>query len=215
MRIFRFCCFLLLDCLLVSVERESKAQGTFSAITPNLQAGGVYFPGYMFSGGVGWTFTPTVDLIVVAISSTAPQVSFWNGTNQILASFGYSNTAGSLEPIAPMLLLAGRNYAISTQHPDYASSITFAIGSPTGADGIAAVVISPYLTGFGSFALSSTAQWRLYPATDNADYAFLGPNFQFQVVPEPSSLGLSILGLLFCARKLQPRPYAPSALYWS
>jgi hypothetical protein len=201
---------LILGCVVVSFVREAKAQATRDALTPSLPintgVAGPYPLSYVI-GGIGWTFTPTADLLVTGISSSAPQVSFWLGTNQILETFDYNNhttTNYSIQPISPLLLSAGQNYSISTQNSNFTSSVNILIGSPTGVDGIPVVSISSYLTNYtGSFSVSINGDWNPIASPDNADYISLFPNFQFQVVPEPMSLELMILGFLFWFGKLK------------
>jgi len=181
------------------VACESDAQGTMNALTPNLPTNegvfGPYVVGY-FNGGVGWTFTPTADLLVTGVSSfSAPQVSIWLGTNQVLASYPVANADGSFETISPLVLLAGQDYAISTQNTNFSSVIFFQVGSTTGTV-FPLVSVSSYLTGFGDFNLTTNEQWTPFDSTENTDIISLGPNFQFQVVPEPGVVALSILGLL-------------------
>ena len=182
----------------------SKAQGTLDALTPsppyNTGIYGPYVVGF-FNGGVGWTFTPTSDLLVTGVSSlSAPQVSIWAGTNQILTTYSVAASDGSLEAIPPLLLFAGQNYAISTQNTNSSSTVFFQVGSLTGTT-FPLITISSYLTGFGNYNLSTTGQWTPFGSTDNTDVISIGPNFQFQVVPEPGITGLSILGLLFCSKR--------------
>src|ERR1019366_4548057 len=77
--------FLILWAFLL--PRPVVAQGTLNAL--DFDSGGTVI-GYV-SQGVGWSFVPTVDLLVTGISSTAPQVDFWLGTNQNIATY---NSAG-------------------------------------------------------------------------------------------------------------------------
>jgi hypothetical protein len=205
--------FLLIGFCCYSMVCEAKAQGAFNALTPSLPYAppggsplqGPYVELYV-NGGVGWTFTPTANILVTGISSLfAPQVSIWLGTNQILTSFSYTpdaNNLGSFEPIAPFLLSAGQNYAMSAQNPNFESAIQFLIGSTAGT-GLPLVSFSSYLTGFGDFNLSTNGVWTPFPSSNNTDIVSIGPNFQFQVVPEPSTIAFSLLGLLFCFRKLK------------
>ena len=216
-------CFVILfvGCLATSFVQDTKAQGTVDALTPSIGFYSASIPGYTF-GGIGWTFTPTETLLVTAIAAVkgpfpdppyVPLVSFWSGTNKILSSFSYTNSNSGFELIAPFILLAGQNYSISMQHSNFSSSVNFYLGSPTGADGFTPVIsVSPYLSGFGNFQLSTNGQWSPSPAAANADYLFFGPNFQFEVVPEPNTIGLSVLGLSFFIRLMVPRIKHPKCL---
>jgi hypothetical protein len=152
-------------------------------------------------GGAGWTFTPTEDLLVTAIASTAPQVNFWLDSNQVLASFDYSisNYDYSFESITPLLLLAGQNHSVSTQYPDFTSSVIVNDGSLSG-DGGPLVSISSYLSLYGYSLLTTSGQLTAY----SSDAVLPGPNFQFHVVSEPTIVEILAFGFIFCVRKLKP-----------
>src|ERR1035438_4730500 len=82
---FRFITFATGVALLV-FPGYSAAQGTFQAL--NLTISGFRPVGYA-DYGIGWSFVPTSDLLVTAVSSSAPQVSFWQGTNRIIVTYDY------------------------------------------------------------------------------------------------------------------------------
>ena len=186
----------LITALWFAVPQHLEAQGTVNAlnfIPPSIL-------GYT-NGGVGWTFVPTSDLLVTAISATAPQVSFWLGMNQIIANYNYFNSSRDpiyvFQPVTPLFLSAGQSYSISAQNPNFASTIVFYVfgpnpgGSPFGP---APFSVSAYISQFASYSVSDTGQWSpLATPPDNSSYLGFGPNFQFQVVPEPSWLGLLLL----------------------
>ena len=189
------------------------AQGSLNALT--FGSGGTVV-GYA-PQGVGWSFVPTADLLVTGISSTAPQVDFWLGTSQNIASYSYSGPFGgaptfaaptNFQAVSSLLLSAGQTYFISTQQPSFSSSVNvFVYGlNPSGSpyDPIT-FSPSPDISQLASYYLSSSGQWSSTrtPSSDNVNYVLLGPNFQFQVVPEPTSFKLSILtvGIWICLRK--------------
>jgi hypothetical protein len=190
--VFRLGTKLLLLLVLV-FPKLVAAQGTLNALsfTP---------PGALFprDGGVGWSFVPTSDLMVTAISSSAPQVSFWLGTNQVIANYDYAGPYGSLllgattnfQSVAPLLLSAGQTYFISTQFSNFTSQVNSFVFGP----GATSFTNSSYISQFASYSLSTSDQWS--PTTtppDNSNYLLLGPNFQFQVVPEPTAFEFFIL----------------------
>jgi len=135
-----------------------EAQGTLEALVPATLIGPVYsqYPVGYVNDGIGWIFTPTQDLIVTAISSTAPQVSIWQGTSQVLGSYQYLGSDFSFQSISPLLLTAGQSYAISTENSN-PSGVGFSVGSPSGASGVGIISISSYLTGYASFEISTRA----------------------------------------------------------
>ena len=181
----------------------STAQGTLDALY--ISSGGTVV-GYA-GQGVGWSFVPTSDLLVTAINSSASQVDFWLGTSQNIASYNYTGPYGgpptfaapsNFQAVTTLLLTTGQTYFISTQQPNFSSQVNVFVYSlnPSGSPyGPIAFSLSPYITQFASYYLSSSGQWSStsssgYPNTDNAT---LGPNFQFQVVPEPTSFELFLL----------------------
>jgi hypothetical protein len=198
--------FLILLALLF--PRPSVAQGTLNTLT--IDSGGTVV-GYA-AQGVGWSFVPTADLLVTAVNSSASQVNFWLGANQVIASYNYTGpymsgqgvfAAGAptnFQTVPSLLLSAGQTYYISTQQPEFASSVNvfvYSLNQSGPPYNPAAFNISPYIAQFASFYLDSSGQWSstTTPASDNANYAVLGPNFQFQVVPEPTSFEFLILGV--------------------
>ena len=192
--------------LAFSFPRPSVAQGYLNALTTD--SGGTVV-GYA-SQGVGWSFVPTADLLVTGISSTAPQVDFWLGTNQNIASYTYAGPFGgpptfaapsNFQAVASLLLSAGQTYFISTQQPNFSSpvnTLVYSLNPSSSPYDPITFSLSPYITQFASYYLSSSGQWSstTTPASDNANYVVLGPNFQFQIVPEPPSFNLSLLILV-------------------
>ena len=184
-----------------------SGQGTFNAISYYAPTDGSYAPSVIgiVNGGVGWFFVPTLDLSVTAIYSSGQQVSFWLGTNQSMVTYNYTNS--SFQPIPPLLLSAGQAYFISAQNSNF-TTMNILNFSSQGQYGIPTFTNSPYLTQFGNYELSQSGQWSPNPGSPpaNSDFFYLGPNFQFEVVPEPTSSELLILaavvfgGLFFCRR---------------
>ena len=183
--------------------RPLSAQGTMNALTigfTNSQPA----VGYA-NAGVGWSFVPTSDLLVTAISATAPQVSFWLGTNQVIATYNYLGPYGgpptfaaptNFQTVSNLLLSAGQTYFISTQQSNFTSGVVLFIYSQDRTNGTPLFNTSPYISQFASYYLSSSGQWSstTTPPSENVNYVLLGPNFQFQVVPEPMSFELVIPG---------------------
>jgi hypothetical protein len=58
---------------------HSRAQNTFEAQTFARPGVGCYRVG----AGLAWSFVPISNLLVTAVYSSAPQISFWKETNQI------------------------------------------------------------------------------------------------------------------------------------
>lgn len=160
-----------------------EAQGTFEAVSFTLPS----IVGFD-SQGVGWTFVPTSDLLVTSVSSSAPQVNFWLGTNQVVASYNVTLGAGDYQPVSPMILLAGQQYAISATGTNLTVYYVFGPNPEGSVYGPSPFNISPYLSQFASYLVSGNGDWSpLRPPPDHSSYLPYGANFQFQVVPEPTS----------------------------
>ncbi len=200
--------FLLVSLLFCLDPKLAMAQGTLPALTVSNSSGSNVYSqnvvGY-YNGGVGWTFVPLVDLSVTDInygaSNSSLLINFWLGTNQIIASYTNSSGLGS-ESVSPLLLTAGSLYSITIQKTNLSSStVAFSVFSLHGEAGLPVFTPSPYISQFASYDISQSGQWlsTTTPASDNINYLFLGPNFQFQVVPEPTSgeiLLLMIVGFV-------------------
>lgn len=185
---------LILSSLLCTISQCAYAQGTLNAL--NI-APGPGIPGYIL-GGVGWSFVPTSDLLVTGISSTDPQVDFWLGTNQNVASFFYAGpyeTGGfvfnngaptNFQSVSNLLLFAGQTYFISTQETNFTQLASPFFYSFNGTNG-PAFSTSTYISQFASYLLSTNGQWSpLVTPPDNSYNVYIGPNFQFEVIPEPA-----------------------------
>ena len=169
------------------------AQGTLNALT-YISPSPVYFgQGGIHSyvvGGVGWSFVPTSDLLVTSVYTyDGTQVTFWQGPSQIISNIDYPSLSGSFQPIAPLLLSAGQTYFISSQN----SNLNLALNVVLYSDELSPFTNSPYITQFENYQFSQSAQWSPFPDGANASVFSLGPNFQFQVVPEPTAFELLVL----------------------
>ena len=184
--------------LLFALGGSLFAQGVFRALEPT-PINGPFIAGYVNSNAVAWSFAPTTDLLVTGISSTAPEVSFWQGTNQIFATYNYAGPYGSLlsgpptnyQAISPFVLSAGQTYSISTQDSSPSSTVNFFIFGPI----TTPFATSVYIREFSSYYISPSGKWDIpfNLGFDNVHNALIGPNFQFQVIPESPSLSLLAL----------------------
>ena len=183
--------------LVLAFPKLVMAQGALNALTyPTYPPGGVISqnPVGYYNGGVGWSFVPSSDLLVTAISSINPVVSFWQGTNQIIASYAFTESQTNFQSIIPLLLYTGQNYSISCQYSNFTSLTLFYIYGRNAPHGF---TVSDYIGQYGSYYLTSDGSFipTTNPASENGNYLMGGPNFQFTAVPEPTSLSLSLLGL--------------------
>jgi hypothetical protein len=80
--------------------------------------------------------------------------------------------------------------------------LTLAIPKTLFAQGILDAVFAKtsYLRQFGNYVLSQSNQWLPNPSppVSNAHFLYIGPNFQFQAVPQPTTFELLILGVGVC-----------------
>jgi hypothetical protein len=158
--------------------------------------------GYVI-GGAGFYFVPSVDLTVTRVGyldfptgHEDPIVSIWSGTDHVIASYNLAPGTDSglmIYTSASLSLTAGQPYSITLQEGPLSAGnlVTVQAGGP--AVGIGQFQVAPELTAYTSEVVSSTGAFT--PQTPNA--YILGPNFSYQVVPEPGSL--SILLLCGCA----------------
>jgi hypothetical protein len=177
----------LAACLIGCDAPESKAQGTLDAITfgPGSRLVGLFF------GGAGWSFVPTTDILVTGISGLGQQVSFWQSPGQGLATFTITSPSYNFESILPLLLSAGQTYFISCQNPNF-SGIVIGEGHDrlgTGGGRATTFETALFISQFESYLISTSGQW----SSTGSDYLTYGPNFQFQVVPEPTACSLLLL----------------------
>ena len=205
--------------LLLVAAHMTNAHGTFEAMLN--YAGTTPSGGYpVFSsiyasinGPIGWTFQPTTAINVNALGAfdylmsgqSSLRVGLWDASGNLLASQTVSADGGTVgqshyESIAPLLLLAGETYYVAA----YSAS-----GS------LSAVVVTPDVEPNGYATMSPEIQLGQvaygsgtgfsFPGTTagNSGYAIIAPNFEFQAVPEPSTLALFGVGIMgwFVARR--------------
>ena len=185
---FRFITFATGVALLV-FPGSSAAQSTFQALRFD-PLGAI--ESYAQSDA-GWSFVPTSDLLVTAIYASAPQVLFWRGTNQVIATYAYTGPHGSLyagpatnfQAVPALLLSAGQSYSITIHDPDSPSTTIFWVFANGELYGLDPFTNSTYISQFASYYVSSSGEWTspTTPPSENVNVLLLGANFQFQVVP--------------------------------
>lgn len=197
-----------LDAMLGYVGSSPTNSVVYSAISSN--------PGTT----LGWTFQPTANIDVTALGAFSYvlqnpgnlEIGLWNASGTLLASSTISVTGISgttvYQSITPLMLLAGQTYYLGACSPT-ASLYFYVVGPDSDSGGSATMSpeiqlgIAAYNTG-SSFAFPGTT-------TGNPGDAIIAPNFQFQVVPEPSVSCLlsSVTVILFAIR--QRRIKSPAA----
>jgi len=153
-----------------------------------------------FNGPMGWTFQPLVNINVTALGAFSyivpgaggVKVGLWDASGSLLAS-NTITTASTLDnqsrykTVTPVLLTAGQTYYL-------AAYIPLGQGSP--------IAVTPSSEPYGYATMSSEIQLGMVAYSQNSGFSFPGttdgytgcaiiaPNFQYTVVPEPSTLGL-------------------------
>jgi hypothetical protein len=163
-----------------------------------LTQSGTGFVGF-YDGAVGFLFTPSVNLSVTSVQyldfgspgNSDPVISFWSGSNSVLASFTLAPGSGSGMMVSSNVsfsLTAGLPYSITLQDGALSSgNLVLFSGSTNGQFQVAS-----QLAGYDSVFVNSNGVF----ASFGSGNAIFGPNFTFVVVPEPSSISLVVVGLL-------------------
>jgi hypothetical protein len=177
--------------ILLLLREPSPAQDIIEAVspqTPNV----LPLEGYANSG-VGWSFVPNTDLVVAAIATLAPEhftpatVNFWQGTNQIIATFTYTATTLGGVPtnyqlISPLVLSAGQTYSVSawSAGPDFPTTLFTFWGRNEIAD-LPPFNTSPHINYLAGYYVSTNNLWSplTTPPSLTMDVLALGPNFRF------------------------------------
>ena len=160
-------------------------------------------------GTAGWTFQPLTDISVTALgafqdavtNTPAIEVGLWNATGTLLAS-NTITTASLLvdqsmyESITPVTLMAGQTYYLGA----FGGPLAVTVYDPTVGPGSVTLASELQL----GAAVSSTNNVFEFPIGDQGSpgSSVLVPNFEFTVVPEPTTLCLLGGGLfIFTARR--------------
>ncbi len=155
------------------------------------------------TGNDGMFFTPTISIWVTALGYVNPGSSVGNevglygvSTATLLASItvtSSSTLSGNFlyQPIAPVLLTAGNEYAVAGLYTAGDDAIGYTADSGVGA--------TPDIT-FDGYEYDSSSSLDL-PTIPYATPIF-GPNFQYVSVPEPRTMTIIIAGaFLLLARR--------------
>lgn len=169
---------------------------------------------------LGWTFQPTVNLEVTALGafdyilsgSEQIQVGLWNASGVLLASeiinaSSTPNNQSLYQSITPALLTANQTYYLAAYLINSpAGSFQFYVTGPDVTDPNGYATMSPEIQ-LGSAAYTPSAGFAFPSTTEGSGGdAVVAPNFQFQAVPEPSTicpLGIGMAGWLVLRRKVK------------
>src|ERR1035437_6552660 len=196
--------FLCLASLLVATL-AALAQGSLEAMQGYVSASGnlnrVFYSQISANPAVtlGWTFQPQTDIDVTALGafndalhgSGNLEIGLWNSSGDLLTSSLVALTGTSsnsiYQTIAPLLLIAGETYYLGAYSPSQ-TVYFYVVGPDSDTHGYA--IMSPEIQLSG--AAYNTGNVFAFPSTTISQLgdAVVMPNFQFQVVPEPSTVCL-------------------------
>ncbi len=157
------------------------------------------------SGGYGWSFVPTTNLVVTSVgyfnltgaAGGDPNivVTIWAGTNTVIASYtGITNPPGNTDSIisttiAPLSLTHGQLYTITAHTTPLASSLTaFAFLDSTGTITSYTFVVAPELGQYQCQQLSpgGTLSPAFSDPAQNSESLYFGPIFTYEIsTPRP------------------------------
>ena len=180
------------------------------ADTSALTESGYGVVGYNF-GPAGFYFVPSVNLSVTSVSyldfdppgNSDPIISFWSGSNTVLASFNLPPGSGSdltISTNASFNLSAGQPYSITLQDGALSNGNAVFLRASTNGE----FQVASQLTSYDSVVVDSNGVFT----SESPNAALFGPNFTFVVVPEPGSFILTIFAggcLLVVRRNLKKR----------
>jgi hypothetical protein len=200
--------------LVILAVSPSRLSADLTAITDHNDS---YVVGYV-SGGAGFSFIPSGNVFVTSLGydasaigaygSSPVNVSLLNGSGDVL--FSASITSNSVlrgdyyyEPITATPLGLGAKYYL--RYGEANSKIW--LGTPLSPEFGGAFTVTPELSYIG--AAIGTNDFGIFPRVEyGPDILYIGGNFEFVIVPEPSFALLMILALIisplkFCALNQQ------------
>jgi hypothetical protein len=209
----------------------SNAQGPVEAMLNYDDAnssGGVFYGSItsVINRSLGWTFQPLTDIDVTALGAfdyVVPgtgvlDVGLWDSTGTLLAS-GTINAASTsinqslYQSITPVMLTAGQTYYLAAYSPS-ASFSFYVVGPDNGPNGGNATM-SPEIR-LGAVAYTPNAGFAFPEITEGSSGdAIIAPNFQFTVVPEPSTFCLLGVGLVILLAIQHQRIRSPADILFS
>jgi hypothetical protein len=164
------------------------------------------------NGPIGWTFQPTTEIDVTALGAFTYlgnqniEIGLWNSSGTLLASQTITSASTVIDQsryqsIAPVDLTADQTYYLAA----------FSLSGPLGA-----IVVTPDTAPNGFAMMSPDIQLGQVAYSSNSGFTFpstidgstgdaiIAPNFEFQPVPEPSTIllsGVSFASLLLLRQR--------------
>jgi hypothetical protein len=190
----------LASAMALTASAQDEAMPNFAIMpTPG------YTPVYSnISGPVGWTFQPTTEISVTALGAFANlplglEIGLWNSSGALLASDTITSASTAVDlslyqSITPVTLMADQTYYIAAYNPGGAFQTVVLGEGLNPPDGTA--LMSPYIQ-LGNAADANNGVFQFPNVVDGpTDTAIIGANFEFQPVPEPTTLALGGIGAL-------------------
>jgi PEP-CTERM putative exosortase interaction domain len=154
---------------------------------------------------LGWTFQSQTDINVTALgafndvlhNSGNLEIGIWNSSGDLLTSSLVALTGTSsdsvYQSVTPVMLTAGQTYYLGAYSPSQ-TVYFYVVGPDSDTHGYA--IMSPEIQ-LGGLAFNTNSVFAFPSSTEGQPSdAVVMPNFQFQAVPEPSTVCLLVGGAM-------------------
>ena len=195
---------------ILAAALTARAQGSLEAMQGYVSASGNLNAVYsQISAGtpmtLGWTFQPQTDINVTALgafndvlhNSGNLEIGIWNSSGDLLTSSLVALTGTSsdsvYQSVTPVMLTAGQTYYLGAYSPSQ-TVYFYVVGPDSDTHGYA--IMSPEIQ-LGGLAFNTNSVFAFPSSTEGQPSdAVVMPNFQFQAVPEPSTVCLLVGGAM-------------------
>jgi len=195
---------------ILAAALTARAQGSLEAMQGYVSASGNLNAVYsQISAGtpmtLGWTFQSQTDINVTALgafndvlhNSGNLEIGIWNSSGDLLTSSLVALTGTSsdsvYQSVTPVMLTAGQTYYLGAYSPSQ-TVYFYVVGPDSDTHGYA--IISPEIQ-LGGLAFNTNSVFAFPSSTEGQPSdAVVMPNFQFQAVPEPSTVCLLVGGAM-------------------
>jgi Domain of unknown function (DUF4082) len=195
---------------ILAAALTARAQGSLEAMQGYVSASGNLNAVYsQISAGtpmtLGWTFQSQTDINVTALgafndvlhNSGNLEIGIWNSSGDLLTSSLVALTGTSsdsvYQSVTPVMLTAGQTYYLGAYSPSQ-TVYFYVVGPDSDTHGYA--IMSPEIQ-LGGLAFNTNSVFAFPSSTEGQPSdAVVMPNFQFQAVPEPSTVCLLVGGAM-------------------
>jgi hypothetical protein len=215
-------CLLSVLVVILAAPAQASVEAMLNFDGPSSSGGVAFGPiSSSVNRSFGWTFQPLTDIDVTALgafdyivpATGVVDVGLWDATGTLLASGTVSAASTSVnqslyESITPVMLTAGQTYYLAAYS---AASFQFYDAGPDANPSYGNVTMSPEIQ-LGVIAYTPNAGFAFPSTTEGShDDAIIAPNFQFDVVPEPSTVCLLGGGSIILLTMRRRRIRSPAA----